>query len=144
MYMHYLDGKDKSVEIVRAMIAHEDGLVNHQITWALTMQGFLITASVVLWNSDKSDLNKLAILLIAVLAICLLISFWITLRLNHKAIETLREPFKDCFPPVIGHFGKDRTVFGKVSLIWNFIPFSILMFWVVIIIYMLYSLGLIG
>ena len=33
-------------ELGRELIRHEDGLINHRVTWLLVLQGFLFTAFV--------------------------------------------------------------------------------------------------
>ena len=46
-------------EVVRTMIRHENDLVNHRLTWLLTLEGFLFAGSGLLWNTlldNKPDI----------------------------------------------------------------------------------------
>lgn len=64
---------------IRLAIEHENTLVNHRITWLLTSQAFVISATVAIFNEalkpDGISLDKAWILLLVIAIISLLICF---------------------------------------------------------------------
>ena len=85
------EGKELA-KVIRSMIQHEDKLRNERVNWALVAQGFLIGITGNLWKTDD---NEIIIIMIALVAFFLLISFWITVKENDKAINKLVDIWRD-------------------------------------------------
>ena len=122
------DGCCEKAKIIRSMVEHENMLYNHRMNWMLTTQGFLLTIVGVLWNKNGQEI----IVLISILGILSLFSFWYTLRTNRWAITNLIENYEHYNPPVIGK-AKDKV---EILHIWNFLPLILVIFWIVIFIKM--------
>ena len=144
-----VDNSNKGTElakVIRSMIQHEDKLRNNRVTWALIVQGFLIGVTGDLWKTGD---NEIIIIMIAIVAIFLLISFRLTVRENDKAINKLvnlwrsklAEPGVKDIPITGCRLEKDIPYSGKKNLkewikdgflIWNFLPLILILFWIII------------
>ena len=127
------DGTEEEAKILRAMIEHENTVLNNTVNWALTVQGFLIGTTGIIWSKSQNNEAKIIITLIGILAFFLLISFRHTVEFNRKAIKSLcnENPYK-YYPPVIGNYTK-HGIFGTIFLIWNALPIFLIIFWTAII-----------
>ena len=65
--------KRKYWEQLRNAIVHEDNLVNHRLTWTLTIEGFLLTGLFLVQNSVLS--NKLSLISICLMEVLLIVVF---------------------------------------------------------------------
>ena len=147
----HIDSSNKQLaEVIRSMIQHEDKLRNERVTWALIVQGFLIGITGDLWKTGD---NEIIIIMITIVAIFLLISFWLTVRENDKAINRLVNIWRSKATelelkniPITGYeFKQDEEhnrkknlkkyilpiwiFFKNTLLIWNFLPLILIIYW---------------
>lgn len=106
--------KHDVANIIRAMIVHEDDLVNQRMTWFLTIQGLLFAAMAFAWGKD----GVLIWGVLAPLGIAISVSFHFTLNLGPAAVTELRESwdkYKGEYdgPDIVG-----KRVSRKVNIIW--------------------------
>ena len=141
----------KLAEVIRSMIQHEDKLRNNRVNWALITQGFFIGIAGDLWKTGN---NEIIIIMIAIVAIVLLISFRFTVRENDKAIDKLVDVWRSKVTesevkdiPITGcGFEKDEPYNRKknlknnlknILLIWNSLPSILILSWIIVIIVLL-------
>src|SRR3954467_13544460 len=95
-----------AADTIREMIKHEGDLVNHRISWLVTLQGLLFAALGFGWQT-----NKVLIGIIGALGIATSFSTWTVLRLGSLASYTLLTKWDDNKPTdyngpdVIGYRG---------------------------------------
>ncbi len=124
---------DEYAAITRAMIEHENTLLNHRMTWMWTLQGLLVAAAGVMWG-----FHSFLVLLICVFGFCSSISVGVSLQSALRAIDSLlsdwtnrvsRDPNYNG-PRVIGSPGV-RPIISKLQP-WNSLPWLMALIWILL------------
>jgi len=117
-------------ETIRTMIRHENDLVNHRLTWLLTVEGLLLAGISFAW--DKHLANEL-VFLFAVIGIIAAGSALIVLDAAHYAIMHLgawwdqNKPTAYAGPDVLGFRGH-HYILGFLAA-WRLIPPAFTVVW---------------
>jgi hypothetical protein len=134
-----MDEKEESeyASAIRAMIQHEDKNTNNRLTWLLVLQGILFATSASFWR-----IHWLPFSAIGILGILTSISFFYVLWLSYRGRIYLRELWKNRvnkkahlennIPPVTGDV--PQIIQLKILLPRLFLPWAIILCWVVILI----------
>ena len=94
------------VSTVREMTRHEDGLMNHRLTWMWTLQGLLFGAAAFMWNKDVR-----VVVSIAIVGLLSCVSIGYCLARGLQALHDLRAldkgqrkklPADSVLPPAVG------------------------------------------
>lgn len=122
------------IAVIRGMIEHENALINQRMTWMWTLQGLLLTAAGVLWETFDD-------LFLAVAAAGLLscISIGYSLARGDRAIRDLlaqakayraEHPAAAGLPPTIGIRTKGlRWLLPQICLSWAFGLLWVVVLW---------------
>ncbi len=100
---------DRLYDRLRKQIEHEDGLVNHRITWLLASQGFLFFAyNQVSTAANKPGHFKITLLLIAALGLAITLSIFLSILAAFDSLKNLRASWKYSCQE---HFTKQNLTF---------------------------------
>ena len=116
-------------ETVRAMVRHENDLINHRVSWLLTIQGFLFAALAFTWEDAR-----VLVPVIAGVGVFVSFSIGIVIRYGSAAIGKLNKDWEGNKPP--NYDGPD--IMGHVSTAnwerpfrpWRFLPVLFAFAWV--------------
>ena len=114
--------------IIRAMIVHEDNLLNHRMTWFLTIQGLLYAAMAFAWDKDGTLIWGV----LAPLGIAIGLSFRFTLNVGPSAVVELQNWWDDRKP--VDYDGPDivgRRIEVNKQIVWPWqsLPICICVSW---------------
>lgn len=118
---------DFDTSVARELIAHENELINHRLTWFITLQGLLMAALGFAW--DKTDARGLVFVFCG-LGILSAISTATILWGGAAAIERLsmiEELHKGCMV-----IGRRATLFEKIFYPWFAMPVLFAVAWALI------------
>ena len=120
---------------IRQMIAHEDDLINHRLTWLAQLQGFLFAALGFAWEKDRVLVPGLV-----VVGIVTALSVHAACLFSGKAVNHLRtawdkkKPEAYEGPDVIGYRAEnERKFLGKhlgMLLPWKVLPLFFALAWI--------------
>jgi hypothetical protein len=114
---------------IRQMIAHEDDLINHRLTWLAQLQGFLFAALGFAWEKDRVLVPGLV-----VVGIVTALSVHAACLFSGKAVNGLREEWEknkptapDAYngPDVIGYCAEKEKK-SLVRFLGRFLPWKVL------------------
>ena len=120
--------------VVRAMIKHENELMNHRITWLSTLQGLLFAALGFAW--DKHDAQVL-VFIISIIGIVISISSITVLRAASGAISDLADWWENNKPEDYqgpGVIGRRTTKsWQRLLYPWNLLPVLFTFAWLLVL-----------
>jgi hypothetical protein len=122
-----------AADTVREMIKNESELINHRISWMVTLQGLLFAALGFAWKDGRQ-----LIYVIAILGIAISISTFSSLMLSAMASRSLlndwneNKPTDYNGPDVIGYRSKAKYL--SFLRPWFFLPFLFALAWISVII----------
>jgi len=125
-------GKEEAV-IIREMVKQEGELINHRITWLVTLQGLLFAALGFAWKDGRELIPILSLLGMLTSASTLSV-----LILAHRAFESLLKDWDSHKsadydgPNVIGYRSKSKIL--MLSRPWFSLPFLFILGWIFVII----------
>ncbi len=138
---------EKYASAIRAMIQHEDTLINHRLTWFLVFQGFLFTALGIVWQGVFSNGIKPDLFLIGITVMIAIVGSLSALATKQgvnsavEAILKLHEKWdkyqkQEVIAPVIGLIleteGSEKLKSRKFLTPWKFIPSMMFFWWIVV------------
>ena len=114
---------------IRAMIEHENHLVNYRLTWLITLQGLLFAALGFAW--DKRDAWQI-IVVFCVMGIFSAVSCLVSLSYTQRAIYQLEKWWKNYKP--VGYDGPEVIGFplsraALLMLPWLILPVLFILGW---------------
>ncbi len=123
-------------KIVRAMIEHENALLNARLTWLLTLQAMLFAGLAFVWQKYVG-----MTLLLCSLGMLTCLSLGVYLRCSIRAIQGLERLWEERRakgpaydgPPVIGLGGEAVKRLTHAVLPWNLLPLVFFTAWFVIL-----------
>ena len=123
---------DEFAQIIRSMIAHEDGLRDQKLNWLLASQGLLIAALGIAWGKEE-----FLVIGIAGIGLLFCISIGASLYTNTIAIRGLsaqwerRRPIDYSGPDAVGLRSAEITPSWMTKLYpWYILPVALIVFWV--------------
>jgi hypothetical protein len=130
---------EKWAEIIRSILMHESEVMNHRITWLVTIQGLLFTGLGFAW--DKRDAKNLVVIF-SVLGILVAASASTVLSFSMQASRDLVQWWNEHKPPhyigpdVIGGQPASAQQRGVLWLLrpWRSLPWIFAFGWLMIII----------
>ena len=120
---------------IRQMIAHEDDLINHRLTWLAQLQGFLFAALGFAWEKASVLVPGLV-----VVGIVTALSVHAACLFSGKAVDGLRKewdanrPTPYDGPDVIGYRADNEGWFLGRFLPWIVLPWLFALVWICIVI----------
>jgi hypothetical protein len=122
-------GPLNDAEVIRSMIEHEGDLLNHRITWMVTLQGLLFAALGFAW--DKKDAGGLILvfgLLGLVVSISSAASFGAAIRAEKRLLAWWDENTRDYSgPDVVGW--RASNGFSERLYPWRVLPIVFFLAW---------------
>ena len=123
----------EDAKTVREMIKHEGDLVNHRLSWMVTLQGLLFAALGFAWEDGRE-----LIYILCFLGIAISLSTLSSLNLGQKAVHTLRDewdkhkPNDYHGPDVIGV--RTSSKYLRYLRPWYFVPVLFVFGWIAVVI----------
>jgi hypothetical protein len=123
----------EDAKTVREMIRHEGELVNHRLSWMVTLQGLLFAALGFAWKDGRE-----LIYILCSLGIAISLSTLLSLKLGQTAVHTLRnewdshKPSDYHGPDVIGVRTSSKYV--RYLRPWYFVPVLFVFGWIAVVI----------
>jgi hypothetical protein len=161
-----LDDKDwpsrvKTWEMFRRHIEHEDFLINHRMTWLLTMQGLLFTSLALLlphvldfWNQPMGWIIFVALGVIAFVGAYVSLLLHVGLKAAKLAIDRLEQEWAEFYGTDLKDFvricgiGQDKPPLLREEFArqarnksWNQLPWALGLAWGIILLAILVGLG---
>jgi hypothetical protein len=122
---------------IRAMIEHENTLMNNRIQWFLTITGFLITA---IFLSSRIAENSIFITLMALVGMAISLSFWLSLSTGRKAVGRLLALWNAYRVRAVPSFNETGVIGSRLIGGWNYLapwwalPPILLIFWLAVMV----------
>lgn len=132
-------GEAREIEkAIRAMVEHENLLMNNRIQWFLTINGFLITA---IFLSSRLAEKSILITLMALVGLAISLSFWLSLSTGRKAVGRLLSLWKDYRLRAIPTFNETGVIGSRLLDGWNYLapwwalPPVLAVFWLIVMLH---------
>ncbi len=124
---------DEYEDIAREMVRHENELMNHRLTWLLTLEGLLFAALGFAWGKDDSPSAKGLVYVFCGIGAFVPVLTLFILDAAQKALIRLRDWWEDARPPdykgpgIIGYWHKPALIAWFVP--WRILPATFVVAW---------------
>ncbi len=115
--------------VIRELLRQENDVMNHRMTWFLTLQGFLFAALAFGWDQGSALITVLGL-------VGIMSSFSVGVLLRHAvlAMKHLQEAARDANEPIVGRTHKENPAIVHFILPWHFLPILLSIAWLALIV----------
>jgi len=115
--------------VIRELLHQENDVMNHRMTWFLTLQGFLFAALTFGWEQSQA-----LITVFGLVGIMSCFSVGTLLRHAVLAMKHLQELASELNEPIAGRTHRENTAIVHFILPWHFLPILLSTAWLSLII----------